>query len=78
MSVACIIVDSDDKGGMALNPCVWSPGSLPNTRKVDRAVKDIAWLLGPVNFWIGGWQGCLNMSVTPHDGGLAILAGRGC
>ena len=59
ISVARVVVYNDDKGRTALDPIIGSAGSFSKKREVDRAVRDFAWLPGPVNLPTGGWQDCV-------------------
>ena len=67
IAVDRVVVNNDDNGGTALDPTVWSAGTAPKKRKVDRVVRDSAWLPGPVILWTGGWQGWPDIGVTRHD-----------
>ena len=40
--------------GTSLDPVVWSAGSAPKRRRVVHAVRDRAFLPGPVGIWDGG------------------------
>ena len=64
ISVARVVVNNDGKGETALDPIIWTAGSLPKQRKVDRAVIDFARPSGPVNLWTAGWQGWPDNCVT--------------
>ena len=53
VAIARTVVNHDDGGGTAPDPLVWSAGSLPKRRKVLHAVRDFAFLPGPVGIWEG-------------------------
>ena len=52
---------------LLLTPLSGFAGSVPQKRKVDRAVRDFAWLAGLATLWTGGWQALPDVSVTRHD-----------
>ena len=53
VAIARAVVTHDDGGGTAPDPLVWSAGSLPERRRVVDAVRDFAFLPGPVGIWVG-------------------------
>ena len=50
-----IDISRDGNNGTAPDPMVWSAGALPKRRRLVHAVRDLAMLLGPPAFWLGGW-----------------------
>ena len=67
VAIARAVVNHDDSGGTAPNPLVWSAGSLPKKRRVVDAVRDFAFLPGPVGIWNGNWVSFGVSSVTAED-----------
>ena len=55
IAIARVVVNLDDGRGSAPDPLVWCAGSLPKRPKVTRAVRDFAFLPGPVGIWDGDW-----------------------
>ena len=53
VAIARAVVNHDDGGGTAPNPLVWSNGSLPKRRRDVDAVRNFAFLPGPVGIWVG-------------------------
>ena len=53
VAIAGAVVNHDDGGGTAPNPLVWSAGSLPKRRWDVDAVRNFAFLPGPVGIWGG-------------------------
>ena len=51
IAIARVVVNFDDGRGSAPDPLVWCAGSLPKRPKVTHAVRDFAFLLGPVDIW---------------------------
>ena len=52
------VVNQDGSGGTSLHPVVWSSAANPKRRRVDRAVRDMAWLPGPASLWTSDWECC--------------------
>ena len=57
----------DDGSGTAPNPLVWSAGSLPKRRRVVDAVRNFAFLPGPVGIWSGDWAASAVGRITVDD-----------
>ena len=55
------VVDDDGRGGIAINPVVWSPGAMLWRLRWERTVCNYAWPPGPDNLC---WPGA---RVTPED-----------
>ena len=55
VAIARAVVNHDDGSGTAPDPLVWSAGSLPTRRRVVDAVRNFAFLPGPVDIWCGDW-----------------------
>ena len=53
IAIARVVVNLDDGRGSAPDPLVWCAGSLPKRPKVTHAVRDFAFLPGPVGIWDG-------------------------
>ena len=63
--------------GTSIDPLVWSAGSAPKKRPV--AVRDRAFLLGPLDLWVGAWVGvaatpvtCRDIEVGPYSVGMLV------
>ena len=67
IAIARVVVNLDDGRGSAPDPLVWSAGSLPKRPKVTHAVRDFAFLPGPVGIWDGSWVSFGVSSVTAED-----------
>ena len=51
------MVNEDGHGGSAPHPTVWDLGRQPQRRRVLQAVREFAWILGPVGLWKHGSVG---------------------
>ena len=67
VAIARAVVNHDDGGGTAPNPLVWSAGSLPKRKGVIDAVRNFAFLPGPVGLWCGEWISFGVSSITVED-----------
>ena len=68
MAIARAVVNHHDGGGgTAPDPLVWSAGSLPKRRGVVNAVRNFAFLPGPVDLWSGEWVSFGVSGVTVED-----------
>ena len=67
VATARAVVNHDDGGGTAPNPLVWSAGSLPKMRRVLHAVRNFAFLPGPVGIWGGDWVSFAVRGITIED-----------
>ena len=67
VAIARAVVNHDGGGGTAPDPLVWSAGSLPKRRRVVDAVRNFAFLPGPVDLWGGEWVSFGVSSVTADD-----------
>ena len=61
VAIARAVVNHDDGRGTAPDPLVWSAGSLPKRPRVLHAVRDFAFLPGPVGIWDGN---CVSFGVS--------------
>ena len=52
---------------MALHPTVWSERGAPKRRWVLQAVRDFAWVPGPLGLWDAGSVGWPAIVVGPDD-----------
>ena len=57
IAIARAVVNHDGLGGTAPNPLVWSAGALHERRRLVHAVRDRAFLSGPLGIW--DWSGLL-------------------
>ena len=67
VAIARAVVNHDDGGGTAPNPLVWSAGSLPKRRRDVDAVRNFAFLPGPVGIWGGDWVSFAVSGITVDD-----------
>ena len=67
VAIARAVVNHDDGGGTAPNPLVWSAGSLPKKRRDVDAVRNFAFLPGPVDIWSGDWVSSAVSCITVED-----------
>ena len=67
VAIARAVVNHDGGGGTAPDPLVWSAGALPKRRRVVVAVRDFAFLPGPVGIWGGDWVSFGVSSITVDD-----------
>ena len=67
MAISRAVVNHDDGSGTAPNPLVWSAGSLPKRRRVVDAVRNFAFLPGPVGIWSGSWAASAVGGITVDD-----------
>ena len=67
VAIARAVVNHDDSGGTAPNPPVWSAGSLPKRKGVVDAVRNFAFLPGPVGLWSGEWVSIGVCGITVED-----------
>ena len=67
IAVARVVVNLDDGRGTAPDPLVWCAGSLSKRPTVDRAVRDFAFLPGPVGIWDGNWVSFGVSGITAED-----------
>ena len=49
------VLNRDESGGTSLHPMVWSNAAHPKRRRVDQAVRNVAWLPGPASLWTSDW-----------------------
>ena len=67
VAIARAVVNHDDGGGTAPDPLVWCAGSLPKRKGVVDAVRNFAFLPGPVGLWSGEWVSFGVSSITVED-----------
>ena len=67
IAIARVVVNLDDGRGTAPDPLVWSAGSLPKRARITHAVRDFAFLPGPVGIWDGDWVSFCVSVVTAED-----------
>ena len=70
VAIARAVVNHDDGRGTAPDPLVWSAGSLPKRPRVLHAVRDFAFLPGPVGIWDGDWVSFGVSGITVEDVGV--------
>ena len=67
VAIARTVVNHDDGVGTSLDPLVWSAGSLPKRHRITHAVRDFAFLPGPVGIWDGDWVSFGVSGITVED-----------
>ena len=67
IAIARVVVNIDDGCGTAPDPLVWSAGSLPKRPRITHAVRNFAFLPGPVGIWDGNWVSFGVSGVTAED-----------
>ena len=67
VAIARTVVNHDGSGSTSLHPVVWSSAADPKRRRVDRAVRDLAWLPGPDSLWASDWEIYPVVGVTAAD-----------
>ena len=55
IAISKAVVNQDGVGDTALDPMVWSAGSLPKRRRVVHVVRNFAVLPGLLALWLGEW-----------------------
>ena len=55
IAIARAALNDDGLAGTTLHPVVWSAAANPKRRRVERAVRDFAWLPGPPGLWTARW-----------------------
>ena len=61
------VVNHDGRDGTALDPMVWSAGSLPKRRRIVHAVRNLAMLPGPPALWLGEWVAGPSVAIGADD-----------
>ena len=67
IAISRAVVNNDEFGGTALDPMVWSAGSLPKRRRIVHAVRDLALLPGPPALWVGEWVASPSVALDADD-----------
>ena len=80
IAIARVVVNLDDGRGTAPDPLVWCAGSLPKRPRITHAVRDFAFLPGPVGIWDGDWVSFGVSGVTAEDvrSSLALFCVSSC
>ena len=55
IAIARTALDNDGVTGATLHPVVWSAVANPKRSRVEQAVRNFAWLPGPVHLWASDW-----------------------
>ena len=72
IAVSRAVVNHEDGNGTAPDPLVWSAGALPKRRSVLHAMRDSAFLPGPVDLWEAEWIARSSSPITADD--VEVLA----
>ena len=82
IAIARAVVNHDGLGGTAPDPPVWSAGALHKRRRLVHAVRDRAFLPGPLGIWHSGWFQvpaaaiCAeDIALWPYTPGLLVMWG---
>ena len=67
IAIARVVVNLDGGHGTAADRLVWCAGSLPKRPRITHAVRDFAFLPGPVDVWDGNWVSFGVSGVTAED-----------
>ena len=67
IAIARTVVNHGGSRGTSLHPMVWLGAANLKRRRVDRAVRDMAWLPGPASLWTSDWECCQRVWVTAAD-----------
>ena len=70
------VVNRVDGAGTALDPLVWSAGTLPKRRRLVHAVRDHAFLPGPAGIWDGEWIALAAAPITADGVGTSPYSVR--
>ena len=55
IAISRAVVNHDGRDGTSIDPLVWSAGVLPKRRRLVHAVRDRAFLPGPLGIWDSEW-----------------------
>ena len=67
IAISRAVVNHDGGIGTAPDPLVWSAGALPKRRRLVHAVRDRAFLPGPLALWDSDWVVILASAVSAAD-----------
>ena len=67
MAKARVADNEDDSGSTAIDPCVWSAGAVPKSRKVREGVRDFALLPARLSLWGESWSPAPQLVVRAED-----------
>ena len=67
IAISRAVATHEDGSGTAPDPLVWFDGALPKRRRVLHAVRDRAFLPGPVDLWEGEWISLGASPITADD-----------
>ena len=70
IAISRAVVNHDGRSGTAPDPLVWSAGALRERRRLVHAVRDRAFLPGPLGIWCSEWFQVLAAVVCDEDVGL--------
>ena len=80
IAIARAALNDDGVAGTTLHPVVWSAAANPKRRRVERAVRNYAWLPGPAHLWVADWfqmpVACIgeaDVAVWPFSVGLPVM-----
>ena len=67
IAISRAVVNHDGRDGTAPDPPVWSAGALPKRRRLVHAVRDGAFLPGPLGIWGSDWVNVPSSAVFAED-----------
>ena len=67
IAIARTALNEDGAVGTSLHPVVWSAAANPKRRRVERAVRNFAWLPGPTGLWTSAWHRLLVACIGVED-----------
>ena len=67
IAISRAVVNHDGRDGTAPDPLVWSVGALPKRRRLVHAVRDRAFLPGPLGIWDSEWVNVPASAICAED-----------
>ena len=67
IAISGAVVNHDGHDGTAPDPLVWSAGALPKRRRLVHAVRDGAFLPGPLGIWDSEWVNVPASAICAED-----------
>ena len=67
IAISRAVVNHDGRDGTAPDPLVWSAGALPKRRRLVHAVRDRAFLPGPLGIWHSEWIQIPATAISAED-----------
>ena len=67
IAISRAVVNHDGRDGTAPDPMVWSAGAPPERRRLVHAVRDRAFLPGPLGIWDSEWVNVPTSAICDED-----------